>query len=75
MGTIDLISEKVATFHFIISIDNYENKIAVGDVIDSLQLFKFTQKQQENNQDLSFKIERIGKSLDCKSASVVLFVD
>ena len=39
MGTIDLISEKVATFHFIISIDNYENKIAVGDVIDSLQLF------------------------------------
>lgn len=74
-GTLECISEKVSSFHFIISLDSCEDKIAVGDVIDSLQLFKFTKKNPENNTPLSFKIERIGKSLDCKSASVVLFID
>lgn len=45
-GSIESISEKVTSFHFIISIDSCEDKIAVGDVIDSLQLFKFTRKNQ-----------------------------
>ena len=70
-----LLPEKCSSFHFIMALDCVADKVAIGDIIDSLQMFRLKPVGDNVHFPENFKIDRIGKSMDAKSINVVRFVN